>query len=94
MPFDEVNGLGKTQVQLEQEGILVDSVPEPDQVQMQSKNSVMYINPSTKEIWYEYIDIPKTNEQILIEKVDSLQSSLIEAQNAINVLLGICGVFI
>lgn len=62
MPFDSVNGLGKTQSELEQMGVLVDNVPEP-QIDP-GKAAVMFINPDTKEISYDYRDIPKTQEQL------------------------------
>lgn len=72
MPFDEKNGLGKTREQLELEGVFVHSIPEPQQVD--GKSVILYCNPATKELWYEYEDIPKTSEQIQQEKIDELKS--------------------
>lgn len=74
-PFDAKNGLGKTQEQLEQEGILVEGIPEL--IQTDGKQAMLYYNPATKELWYEYDDIPKTEEELLKEQVVELQ-----AQNA------------
>jgi len=52
-------------------GILVDSIPEP--VQIEGKLSVLYCNPETKELWYETEDVPKTEEDILKEKLKTLE---------------------
>lgn len=41
-------------------GILVDTIPTPDTPV--GKQEQLYINPQTKELWYEYVDIPKTLE--------------------------------
>lgn len=69
-PFDSENGLGKTQEQLNQEGILIDEMPQPID---NGKIPLMYYNPMTKTIFYEYIDKPKTQEDIYKE---------LQAQNA------------
>lgn len=74
VPFDEVNGLHKTKEQLEKEGILVDSIPEPQQIE--GKSPIMYINPSTKEVFYEYIDIPKTKEELQEERITMLEQAI------------------
>lgn len=62
MPFDAINGLGKTQEQLEQEGILIESVPQSQVIE--GKTSIMYVNPVDKLIFYEYEDIPKSKEDL------------------------------
>lgn len=61
MPFDVVEGMGKTQEELAQIGILVDEIFSPEQII--GKSSAMFVNPVTKEITYEYEDIPLTTEQ-------------------------------
>lgn len=60
-PFDEVDGLGKTAEELGQTGILVESVPQ--ETIQPGKLSVLYVNPQTKELWYEYIDVPLSAEE-------------------------------
>jgi hypothetical protein len=84
MPLDPVEGIRDsngsimTEEQLNQIGILVDSVPEPNPSTGQ-RVSGRYVNPVTKEITYDYEDIPLTQEQ----KYDQLRTdvdSLIVAQ--------------
>lgn len=86
MPFDTEHGLNKTAEELEQEGILVDSIPEPEEVE--GKDPVLYCNPETKELWYEYEDIPKTEEEIQAEKVESLEQSIAELTMAMTMMMG------
>lgn len=72
MPFDTINGMGMNAEKLEQEGILVDSIPKPvipDGQQVEG----LYINQQTKELHYEYADIPKTDANKIVE---------LQAQNA------------
>lgn len=79
MPFDSKHGFGKTQAELEQEGILVASIPEPQQIK--GKQAILYCNPSTKELWYEYEDIPITEETKIAElekQVNALNIAMAE----------------
>lgn len=72
-PFHPTDGFGKTQEELEAEGgIFVErnAIPEPENNGMAPR---LYINPQTKELWYEYEEIPKTPEQLLLERVASLE---------------------
>lgn len=85
MPFDEKHGLGKTQEQLEQEGILVDSIPEPQQTE--GKLAILYCNPDTKETYYEYEDMPKTPEDEQAERIEQLEQQLVITQEAIDFLI-------
>jgi hypothetical protein len=39
-----------------EQGALVDTIPEPDHIP--GKGAVLYINPQTNELWYEYVDDP------------------------------------
>jgi hypothetical protein len=87
MPFDEKDGLKRTQEELEQEGMLIDNLPEVEQIE--GKKPVLYCNPNTKEVWYEHEDIQKTKEELLQDKVTQLENALIETQNTVNMLLGI-----
>lgn len=84
MPFHEKHGLGKTKEELEQEGILVDSIPKPEQIE--GKAPILYCNPETKELWYEYEDIPKTEEELQQEKIQALEQSIAELSATIAIL--------
>lgn len=61
MPFDPVNGLGKTKEELKKEGYLVNDIP--DALQIKGKYEIMYYSKE-KGIYYEYEDIPKTQEEL------------------------------
>lgn len=74
MPFHEKHGLGKTREELEQEGILVDNIPEPEEIE--GKSAILHCNPETKELWYEYEDIPKTEEEQQQEVINTLGQEL------------------
>ncbi|WP_205613341.1 hypothetical protein [Clostridium sporogenes] len=80
MPFNEKHGLGKTKEELEQEGILLESIIEPKQIE--GKQATMYWNPIEGKIFYEYEDIPKSKEETLEEKIKTLTENL--AQEKIN----------
>lgn len=79
-PFDKNHGLGKTKEELEQEGILIENFPEPEQIE--GKHATMYWNPIDKNVFYEYKDIPKSKEENLEEKIKTLTENL--AQEKIN----------
>lgn len=64
-PFDPVDGMGKTKEQLEQTGAVLGTLPE--QQAYEGKRPVLYINPQTKETWYEYVDIPLPTEERIAE---------------------------
>lgn len=59
MPFDEVNGLGKTQEQLQQEGILVEALPEKEDREGYEAE-LMYNGTS---LYYEYVLNQESQEQ-------------------------------
>src|SRR5699024_6182997 len=86
MPFHEVHGMGKSKEELEQEGILVDSIPEPQQIE--GKSAVLHFNPETKDLWYEYEDKPKTPEELQQEKIESLEQSIAELTTATAMMMG------
>ncbi|HGH7177535.1 TPA: hypothetical protein ACJMKJ_005179 [Bacillus wiedmannii] len=60
-PFDAKFGLGKTKEQLQTEGILVETLPEPEM--KPGKYAVLKYNPNNKEFYYTYEDIPVSEEQ-------------------------------
>jgi hypothetical protein len=47
--------------------------------------SAVYVDKSTKEVTYDYANVPLSDK----ENIANLQASLIEAQNAINSILGV-----
>lgn len=47
-------------------GILVDNLPE--QTQQDGKAALLYVNKDTKEPFYEYEDIQKSEESIILNK--------------------------
>ena len=53
LPFDEKNGMGKTEEELLKEGYLVDEIPEAEQID--GKIPILYYTKE-KDFWYEYID--------------------------------------
>lgn len=73
MPFDAVNGLGKTEAELEKEGVLVDAIPEPEMIA--GKFAVAHYTPE-KGVYYEYVDAPKPVAENL-SLADSVKSGII-----------------
>lgn len=65
-PFHETEGLGKTEAELLMTGALVESIPEPVPQAGYCKEG-LYINPETKELYYNYAPIPKTDAQRISE---------------------------
>lgn len=76
MPFHEKYGLGKTMEDLEKTGYFVESIPEPDN--MPSKGPILKFNPTTKTIYYDFVDIPKSQEEILQETITALGQTIAE----------------
>lgn len=72
MPFHEKHGFKKTREQLEQEGILVNEVPEPEQIE--GKAAILHANPETKELWYEYEDIQPTPGELEEQRITQLEN--------------------
>jgi len=81
LPFDEVHGLHKTVEELNQTGILVENLANPNAGEYQS--SILHVNPITKATWYEYVDMPKTPEQITAEKISQLEADVATANYAL-----------
>jgi hypothetical protein len=80
-PFDEKYGLGKTVEELQAEGMLVDSIPEP--VAQEGKGHILKYNPSDKTFYYEYFDLPKTVE----EQLEGANNKIALMQQALDELL-------
>jgi len=69
MPFDSVNGIKNLDgtICTENEllargGILVDSIPTPENIE--NKDFALYVNLSTKTLYYVYVDKIKTQFEI------------------------------
>lgn len=67
-PFDETHGLGKTEEELLSEGLLVESIPEPDE---NGKGYILKYNPDDKSFYYEYYDLPLTTEEQIQQLLDA-----------------------
>ncbi|OQB15701.1 MAG: hypothetical protein BWY15_00414 [Firmicutes bacterium ADurb.Bin193] len=75
MPFDEIEGLNKTQEELEAEGILVESLPDINAPEGQ-RICGRFVNPQTKEVWYEYEPLPLTKEEQLQAQIDEISIAM------------------
>ncbi|WP_142414380.1 hypothetical protein [Hathewaya massiliensis] len=81
MPFDEIHGLGQTEEELRQNGILVNSIPEPQNIQ--GKQGILYFEEG-KGVYYKYEDMPKLEGNSELEKrVNALEQSNAELMNLI-----------
>jgi len=66
-------------------GILVDKLPE--QTQQDGKGAVLYVNKDTKEPFYEYEDIPQSENdeiEILKKQVADLTFMIMQLQGGTN----------
>ncbi len=81
-PFHPDYGLGMTKDELEHEGVLIESIPIPEK--KEGLNSVMKYEPNTKNVFFEYLEVPKTEE----EKIKQMESELAtsKADNVSNML--------
>lgn len=72
MPFDEKFGLNKTEVELLQEGYLVDAIPEIEQIEGKEPK-LKYVNG---EFFIEYEDLPPDEMKILQERLETAEQEL------------------
>lgn len=84
-PFDPVYGLGKSEEELLQEGILVESIPDPEFIE--GKLPVLKYNQTNNILYYEYEDIPPTKEALLEKEIEQLKQQLQLTQQALDDLL-------
>jgi len=82
VPFDEKHGLGKTKEQLQAEGILVETLPEP--VMNPGKYAVLKYNPDKKEFYYIYEDIPVSAEQ---KELSAMKQQQVLMQSALDEMI-------
>lgn len=84
-PFDVEHGLGDTIEGLEREGALVSSIPTTETPEgMVAK---LHFNPITKELWYVYEVIQKTQEELQRELIDQLILDNLKMQTQIDSLI-------
>lgn len=72
-PFDKIHGLGKTEEELLKTGALIDTVPEPEDIE--GKMYVLKYDKESNTVYPKYEDIPKTEEdeiEILKKQVADL----------------------
>jgi len=64
-------------------GILVDTIPEPQQIANQQ--ATLYINPTTKELFYEYIEIP---QQDVSNELETMRAEIARLQSELSRISG------
>lgn len=79
---DDVIGFGDTKEELEKKGILLEELPTIDYLG-EGKVAVAFVNPTTKEFWYEYVERPLTLEEENVQLTKRVE----EAENAIIALM-------
>ena len=75
MPFDAFYGLGKSKEELEQEGLLFESLPESESIS--GKKPVLALDTTTNELFYKYEDVvvEKTEIQELQEEISLMKKT-------------------
>lgn len=71
-PFDPVEGLHKTQEELEETGVFVSTIPEPNAIK--GMRAVPYYNSDIKSVQYEYEAIKLTES----ERLDLIEGAINE----------------
>jgi hypothetical protein len=74
MPFDEVNGLGKTAEELSAIGVLVETVPESNP-QEGYQTAGIFVDKSDNRVWWEYEPIPVDEVE---QQITDIQLALVE----------------
>lgn len=69
--------------ELKETGVFVEDFSIPNPEEQVGKASILYINPETKELWYEYVDRLLTPE----EELQQLKDRLALMQQALDDLL-------
>ncbi|MEK4760755.1 hypothetical protein MHH85_10910 [Viridibacillus sp. FSL E2-0187] len=73
-PFNEKHGLGMTEEELRIEGILVDSIPEPEE--QEGKRPILKYNGT--ELYYDYEDVNEDEMTALKQQVADQEQALAE----------------
>lgn len=69
MPFSPKHGLGKTEEELLETGVLLDEIPEPEQID--GKMPVAYYTPE-KGFWYEYVNVEPTEQLYTLDEAAAI----------------------
>ena len=72
-PFDATDGMNMTQEELENIGILIDALPNESAPAGQQLTGI-FVNPQTKEVFYEYAVPPKTDQ----ERISDLETLILQ----------------
>ena len=85
MPFDEVNGLGKTEEELLQMGALVDSIPV---VEVPNDKNIIYkYNQVDNTVTYELVNRPLTLEEQNAKAIENIRRVNSSQDELINITL-------
>lgn len=77
-PFDPIDGTGKTEEEMLEEGYLLESIPQIDQVE--GKLGYLYYTPE-KGFWTEYID--KIQKISIEDRVSELENYILSTEGVI-----------
>lgn len=78
-PLHPIWGLGKTEAELLKEGYFIEHIPPADT--LEGKCAILKYNPTTKYVYYEYIDAlptPKTEMELLKEEMELQKQTILE----------------
>lgn len=75
-PFDPLEGLNTPRNELEKEGYFVSSIPKADIIA--GRRAVPKYNRETKEVYYEYIPTPLSNEERISAMEDMMNELLLD----------------
>lgn len=70
LSVSENNSIDKTN------GVIVDYLAQPEHIN--GKEHIHIVNVKTKEQYFEYVDIPKTKEELMEENIEKMQKALDE----------------
>ncbi|MGV3267066.1 hypothetical protein [Cytobacillus pseudoceanisediminis] len=76
MPFDETHGLGKTQEELKQSGLFVESIPEA--MDQAGKYPILKYDP-VSGLYYDYANRALTDSEKIVELEQNLGNVLLES---------------
>ena len=66
------------------DGLTEKDVPKPEMIK--GKNPVLYANPKTGKLWFEYEDRPLTQEELMVELIEKLDLLLVKQDALISLL--------
>ena len=83
MPFDEQHGMKKTEAELKESGLLVESLPP----EVPGFNNILCYDNTTGMLFYEQVEIPPpTDPQI---EVQMLKTKVAQLEELVNTMLGV-----